>query len=341
MKRFIVGFVVGAFLLTSAPVVADHITEPLHPVDRLDLWVGDYATRERLDCSTIDTFDKGTLRVNGYVFSDRPGADPNEHFDVELTVWDEWDPARNTGEMLYSDNWRHQNIPPHAAKRWQIGQTQIGVHFAPGIWKLKFEVLGRESGRHFVKDCLFEVVPPPSPGRFVDDDATVFEGDIEWLAAAGITAGCNPPDNDRFCPDDPVTRGQMAAFLNRALDLELAPDTFTDTSGSIFSADIGALAAARITRGCNPPDNDRYCPDEVVTRGQMAAFLVRALGYTEDGGGNLFVDDDGSVFEGDIDQLGTAGVTRGCNPPRNDRFCPTDPVTRGQMAAFLRRALGR
>jgi len=35
--------------------------------------------------------------------------------------------------------------------------------------------------------------------------------------AAGITAGCDPPVNDRFCPDDVVTRGQMAAFLHRAL----------------------------------------------------------------------------------------------------------------------------
>ena len=72
----------------------------------------------------------------------------------------------------------------------------------------------------------------------------------------------------------------------------------------------------------------------------MAAFLVRALGYTDTGSGNLFVDDDGHVFEADIARLATAGVTRGCNPPTNDRFCPDDFVTRGQMAAFLRRALG-
>jgi hypothetical protein len=71
----------------------------------------------------------------------------------------------------------------------------------------------------------------------------------------------------------------------------------------------------------------------------MAAFLVRALGYTDDGGGDLFVDDDDSSFEGDIDRLGTAGVTRGCNPPANTRFCPDDFVTRGQMAAFLFRVL--
>jgi hypothetical protein len=74
-----------------------------------------------------------------------------------------------------------------------------------------------------------------------------------------------------------------------------------------------------------------------VTREELAAFLVRALGYTDDGGGDLFVDDDNSVFESAIDRLGAAGVTQGCNPPVNDRFCPQENVTRGQVAAFLKR----
>jgi hypothetical protein len=107
----------------------------------------------------------------------------------------------------------------------------------------------------------------------------------------------------------------------------------------VFEGDIDRLGTAGVTRGCNPPANTEFCPTENVTRGQMAAFLVRALGYSDDGGGDLFDDDDGSVFEADIDRLGTAGVTRGCNPPANTLFCPTDDVTREQMAAFLRRAL--
>ena len=117
-------------------------------------------------------------------------------------------------------------------------------------------------------------------------------------------------------------------------------NTFSDDDGNIFEADIEWLASQGITKGCNPPVNDRFCPNENVTRGQMAAFLVRALGYTDSGGGDLFFDDDLSIFENDIDKLGTAGVTKGCNPPANDRFCPDEYVTRGQMAAFLRRALG-
>jgi hypothetical protein len=134
----------------------------------------------------------------------------------------------------------------------------------------------------------------------------------------------------------------MAAFLVRALGYadDGGGDLFVDDDDSVFELAIDRLRTAGVTLGCNPPVNDRFCPDDRVTRGQMAAFLVRALGYADDGGGDLFVDDDNSVFELAIDRLGTARVTLGCNPPVNDRFCPNDNVTRQQMAAFLKRALG-
>src|SRR5690606_31053417 len=63
--------------------------------------------------------------------------------------------------------------------------------------------------------------PPPPDGtdHFTDDDGHVFEADINAVATAGFTRGCNPPVNDMFCPEDLVTRGQMAAFLVRALNL--------------------------------------------------------------------------------------------------------------------------
>ena len=180
----------------------------------------------------------------------------------------------------------------------------------------------------------------PYEGTFRDDDLSVHASAIETIAQAGITKGCNPPVNDRFCPENSVTRGQMAAFLVRGLGLgDRLDDPFTDDDESVFEADIEQLAAAEITKGCNPPANTRFCPDRPVTRGQMAAFLVRAIGYTDNGGGDLFVDDDGSTFEADIDRLGTAGVTKGCNPPTNNRFCPDSFLSRAQMATFLVRAL--
>ncbi len=178
-------------------------------------------------------------------------------------------------------------------------------------------------------------------GSFADDDGSVHEADIEAVAAQGITRGCNPPDNDRFCPDEPVTRGQMAAFLRRALNLEAGAgaNLFLDDDELVFEGDIDRLATAGITLGCNPPSNDRFCPIDVVTRGQMAAFLVRAFGYPA-GSAGRFVDTGTSVFERDIEALAGAEITLGCNPPDNDRFCPDDPVSRAQMATFLTRALG-
>jgi len=174
-------------------------------------------------------------------------------------------------------------------------------------------------------------------GRFLDDDDSPFEVEIERLAELGITAGCNPPTNDRYCPSTQVTRGQLAAFLVRALELPAGTRSFQDTVGGLFEDDVAALAEAGVTAGCNPPANDRFCPGDVVTRGQMAAFVVRALELPA--GSTGFVDTAGGIFADAASALAAADITRGCNPPANDRYCPSQVVTRGQMAAFLVRAL--
>jgi hypothetical protein len=180
------------------------------------------------------------------------------------------------------------------------------------------------------------------PGSgFSDVGASVFSSDIQWIADRGITKGCNPPANTRFCPNDYVTRGQMAAFITRALGLA-NPGTgnyFVDTAASVFKTDIDKIRVAGVTKGCNPPTNNKYCPDKRVTRGQMAAFMARAFGLNNSGSGNYFKDTADSVFKTDIDKIRVAGITTGCNPPANTLFCPSEYVTRGQMAAFLHRAL--
>ena len=114
---------------------------------------------------------------------------------------------------------------------------------------------------------------PPGPDAGFVDVSGSFEDAINAMAYAGITNGCSP---DYYCPDDSLTRGQMAAFLVRAFDL---PDSgsagFNDTNGHQFADDIDRLAAAGVTLGCG---GGAFCPDGFVTRGQMAAFLARALG---------------------------------------------------------------
>lgn len=180
--------------------------------------------------------------------------------------------------------------------------------------------------------------PPAEPPTFSDIDGNTFEEDIEWAYETGVTKGCNPPDNTRFCPDDRVTRGQMAAFLTRFLDLPAtSTDFFADDDGSTFENDINRLAAAGITKGCS---TTRFCPSNSVTREQMAAFLARAFDLKESSHPG-FVDVAASnTFVNDISRLATAGITKGCNPPANSMYCPKGAVTRAQMTAFLHRSSG-
>ena len=125
---------------------------------------------------------------------------------------------------------------------------------------------------------LGEELPEGGGSRFADVDAEVWWAPfVEALADVGVTKGC-ATDPLRYCPQDPVTRAQMASFLVRAFHLDTAiPAGFSDTGGSTHEPNIDALAAARVTAGC-ATQPFRYCPDEAVTRAQMATFLARAVG---------------------------------------------------------------
>jgi hypothetical protein len=115
-------------------------------------------------------------------------------------------------------------------------------------------------------------VPSSSTDHFTDDDGSSHEPDNNALFAAGIVVGCAP---QQFCPGHFVTRQQVAVILARALDLPpAAPDRFADAQG--YEADIGAVAAAGISQGC---DVDRFCPWAAVNRQQMAAFLRRSIAH--------------------------------------------------------------
>ena len=120
---------------------------------------------------------------------------------------------------------------------------------------------------------------PNSGAGFADVNTdSVHAAGIDALRAAGITAGCSQ-EPLRYCPNQPVTRAEMATFLTRALNLT-APNSgagFADVpESSAHAASIDALRAAGITQGCSQ-EPLRYCPNQPVTRAQMATFLTRAL----------------------------------------------------------------
>ena len=166
---------------------------------------------------------------------------------------------------------------------------------------------------------------------FADTAGHRFEAEIEWLVGAGITRGCG---GHRFCPDEIVARQQIAAFLTRALELpSTATDYFTDDEASPLEDEINRLADAGLTTGCR---GSMFCPKGIVTRGQMATFLARALGVPPTDT-DFFDDDDGTAHEDAINRIAAAGITTGC---AERSFCPKDGVTRGQTAAFLYRSFG-
>jgi hypothetical protein len=161
---------------------------------------------------------------------------------------------------------------------------------------------------------------------------------IEGLNAAGVptTCGTNPL---RFCPDNPMTRGDMAIFLLRAKEggAYVPPPcttaTFTDVPCSNPLAPwINELVRRGVTAGCG---GGNYCPNNSVTRDQMAVFLLVTAGYAPDPTcpPAPFTDVPCSTpFEPFIKELVTLGVTAGCG---TGTYCPGTTVTRAQMSVFL------
>lgn len=122
--------------------------------------------------------------------------------------------------------------------------------------------------------------PPAASGAVFSDVPLGSFADawIEQLAEEGITGGCG---GSGYCPNQTVTRAQMAVFLLRGkYGSAYAPPAatgaiFSDVpSGSFADAWIEQLAREGITSGCS---SGIYCPDNSVTRANMAVFLVKTF----------------------------------------------------------------
>ncbi|MGE5276113.1 MAG: S8 family serine peptidase [Acidobacteriota bacterium] len=175
-------------------------------------------------------------------------------------------------------------------------------------------------------------VPPSHP----------FHGAVVRIARDGISKGCG---GGNYCPSDAITRAQMAVFLLRAIHggsykpPAATGAVFGDVPASAFAAAwIEELAAEGITSGCG---GGNYCPDAPVTRAGMAVFLLRGVhgaAYKPPAqSGGVFGDVPLGAFLGDwIEELSAEGITSGCG---GGNYCPGNAVTRGEMAAFLNRAL--
>lgn len=170
------------------------------------------------------------------------------------------------------------------------------------------------------------------PNRFRDDDGNQHEANIEWMFQREYIYGC---DTELYCPADKLSRAATAALLDRILDPPATSvDFFTDDEGHWAEDTMNRLAAVGILRGCGP---GLACPTEPVTRGQFAALLKRTFDIPASAT-DFFIDDETSIFEGDINSIAAIGITRGCEDT-DDRYCPTHAVLRDQAATLLARTV--
>lgn len=165
---------------------------------------------------------------------------------------------------------------------------------------------------------------------------------INLLKSNAITQGCSPTT---YCPDATTTRGQMAVFIIRSVS---GGDTFTFTATPYFTdvptghpyfKYIQKMRDLGITVGCSATT---YCPDDPVTRGQMAVFLIRGrLGITS---AQNFPFNPAAFFSdvptnhpyfSFIQAMRELAITVGCSATT---YCPDSPTTRGQMAVFIIRS---
>ena len=175
--------------------------------------------------------------------------------------------------------------------------------------------------------------------RYTDvDRASVHSSNIEALERLGVFDGTQCGAR-KFCPDDPAKRWAIAVWIVRVIDgrnpVPVKESRFADVDdGEWWMPYVERLADLGITLGCKA-EPLRFCPDDTVTRAQMASFLVRAF-RLQRAASAKFTDTSGSTHEANIDALFAAGLTVGCKQ-RPLRYCPDKSVTRAQMATLLNR----
>ncbi len=172
----------------------------------------------------------------------------------------------------------------------------------------------------------------------MDDDDSRFESFLDVAADQGLLDGCNPPADDRVCPNHLVTRGEMAIMIARALGADTATrDHFDDDQGNLSEPAVNSLADRGITLGCAP---GLFCPDRPIRRGEMATFISRAFDLPESTDDVGYVDLAGTEYSVGLMSLVTAGGMLACDPPTNSHLCPSANVQRDEAAFALVKAMG-
>ena len=163
---------------------------------------------------------------------------------------------------------------------------------------------------------------------------------IQSIWAAGITGGCLASPLT-YCPNSSMTRGEMSIYIERSVRGSSytpgAPSlTFTDTSTHFARYWIEILKSDGITNGCT---TTTYCPNDSITRAQMAVMLMRGkFGRTHvppAPTGTAWLDVPLTHWAASwTEELKKLGISSGCG---GGAFCPENAITRAEMAVLVQR----
>ncbi len=201
---------------------------------------------------------------------------------------------------------------------------------------------GNSSGSFRLDDFASQrsgYIGPAFPFSDVDSTSTFFPF-IQGIYAAEVIPDCGV---GTFCPNNPITRQEMAQFLLKSKNgasynpPACTTPMFTDVPcSSAYAPWVNEMAREGITGGCG---GGNFCPTGTVTRAQMSVFLMVARGFPPAAcPPSSFLDvPTTSTFCPWINQIAAKGITGGCG---NGDFCPDNLVLRGQMSVFLETTFG-
>ena len=183
--------------------------------------------------------------------------------------------------------------------------------------------------------------PEPTPAPVVNPFTDVRESDwfyrpVMWAVQSGVTGGKTATT---FAPYEGCTRAQVVTFL-WAANGKPAPKTmenpFTDIQATdwYYNAVLWAVEQG-ITTGISA---DKFGPDRICTRAQIATFLWAAQGKHAVNASSEFVDvADTDWYATPIIWAKENDVTGGIG---NGKFGPNDTCTRAQVVTFLNKVYG-
>ncbi|PYI50990.1 hypothetical protein DLM86_26850 [Paenibacillus flagellatus] len=181
-----------------------------------------------------------------------------------------------------------------------------------------------------------------SDHSFADLNGHWAQKDIVLMANKLLVEGRT---QDRFVPDDPISRAEFAAMLMRSLGLDDEPDgsaPFRDVAPGAWYA--GAVRAAQQHQLIGGFEDGTFRPEAPITREQMAVMIVRAMEYAghapnANGAATRTFADESDIApwaDAAVGRLIGASIIRGLT---ETKFGPREYVSRAQGAVLLKRML--